>query len=274
MVQLTWVVNDTAGTSMRQEHGLSCWIETDDGHALLDTGSTSGVLLHNLRALGLDAGEIDALAISHAHDDHTGGLLGLLPYLRPGTPLFAHAALFEQRYSACSGTYVQRGIRVPPQTIAAQVDLRLDMLPRELLPGIWTTGEISSRPEPEGRSSHHYVWQDGMHVPDPYLDDMSLVLQLADGVFLLCGCCHAGLLNTIGHVQERWHHPLIGIAGGVHLGGATTETRERTAQALLDLPSLRYLWLGHCSGKAFMALMSERMPQRFRACKSGDTLLL
>jgi 7,8-dihydropterin-6-yl-methyl-4-(beta-D-ribofuranosyl)aminobenzene 5'-phosphate synthase len=274
MITLTWLVNDTAGATTRQEHGLSFWLETTTGNVLLDTGSTSDVLLHNLGVLGLDPNLIDALVISHAHDDHTGGLLGLLPHLEPRTPLYAHPALFQQRYSARSGTFVQRGIRVPPQAVAAQVDLRLDALPREVLPGIWTTGEIRHRPEPEGRSDHHYVWQDGAHIPDPYLDDMSLVLQLPDGVFLLCGCCHAGLLNTIGHVQDRWHRPLVGIAGGVHLTGASEGTRERTAQALLDLPFLRHLWLGHCSGDAFMEQMSQLMPERYQAGRSGDSLTL
>jgi 7,8-dihydropterin-6-yl-methyl-4-(beta-D-ribofuranosyl)aminobenzene 5'-phosphate synthase len=274
MITLTWVVNDKAGTRTQREHGLSFWIETGDGHVLLDTGSTSDVLLHNLRVLELDPVEIDALVISHAHDDHTGGLPGLLPRLKSRTPLYAHPALFEQRYSDRSGTYVQRGIRVPAQTVAVHVDLRLDVLPRKVLPGIWTTGQISHRPEPEGRSDHHYVWQDGSHVVDPYLDDMSVVLQLTGGVFLLCGCCHAGLLNTVQHVQDQWHQPVVGIAGGVHLTGATAETQDRTAQALLGLPSLRYLWLGHCSGDAFMQRMSRLTPDRYRAGCSGDSLTL
>lgn len=274
MITLTWVVNDRAGTRTQREHGLSFWIETGDGHVLLDTGSTSDVLLHNLRVLGLHPVEIDALVISHAHDDHTGGLLGLLPRLKPRTPLYAHPALFEQRYSARSGTYVRRGMRVPAQILAAHVDLRLDTLPREVLPGVWTTGQLSHRPEPEGRSDHHYVWQDGSHVADPYCDDMSVVLQLPGGVFLLCGCCHAGLLNTVQHVHDHCHRPLVGIAGGVHLAGATVETQDRTAQALLGLPSLQYLWLGHCSGDAFLQRMSRLMPERYRAGHSGDSLTL
>jgi 7,8-dihydropterin-6-yl-methyl-4-(beta-D-ribofuranosyl)aminobenzene 5'-phosphate synthase len=274
MVTLTWIVNDIARPPTCPEHGLSFWIEASDGNILLDTGSTGDVLLHNLHVLGLDPTQVDALAISHAHDGHTGGLMGLLPHLRPGTPLYAHPALFEQRYSARSCTFVQRGIRVPPQTIATRADLRPDALPRELLPGIWTTGEIPHRPEPEGRSDHHYVWQDGAYAPDPYLDDVSLVLQLPDGVFLLCGCCHAGLLNTITHVENRWRRPLIGIAGGVHLAGASGQTQERTAQALLDRSSLRHLWLGHCSGEAFVGRMQQHMPRRVRAGQSGESLTL
>jgi 7,8-dihydropterin-6-yl-methyl-4-(beta-D-ribofuranosyl)aminobenzene 5'-phosphate synthase len=212
--------------------------------------------------------------ISHAHDDHTGGLLALVPRLRPRTPLYAHPALFEQRYSHRGGSYVQRGIHVPAHILAPQLDLRLDAMPREVLPGVWTTGQIVHRPYPEGRSAHHYIWQDGSYVPDPYLDDMSVVLLTGDGVFLLCGCCHAGLLNTIDHVSERWQRPLVGVAGGVHLTEAPAETQERAAQALLELPALHTLWLGHCSGGAFTEHMSRLMPGRYRAGRSGDSLTL
>jgi 7,8-dihydropterin-6-yl-methyl-4-(beta-D-ribofuranosyl)aminobenzene 5'-phosphate synthase len=274
MISLTWIVNDIAGPCTQQEHGMSFWIETDDGRVLLDTGGSGDGLLHNLNALGLDPATINALVISHGHDDHTGGVLGLLPLLRPHTPLYAHPALFEQRFSHRSGTYVQRGMRVPAHILATQLDLRLDTMPREVLPGVWTTGQIVHRPYPEGRSEHHYVWQEGSYVADPYLDDISVVLLSGDSAFLLCGCCHSGLLNTIDHVRARWHEPLVGIAGGVHLTEAPVETQEHTAQALLELPALQTLWLGHCSGDAFVERMSQLMPGRYRAGRSGDSLTL
>ncbi|MFN2130613.1 MAG: MBL fold metallo-hydrolase [Anaerolineae bacterium] len=274
MISLTWIVNDVAGPRTEREHGMSFWIETDDGRVLLDSGGSGEGLLHNMDVLGLGPAAIDALVVSHAHDDHTGGLPGLLPLLRPHTPLYAHPALFEQRYSRRSGSYVQRGIHVPAHILATRLDLRLDTAPREVLPGVWTTGQIVHRPYPEGRSAHHYVWQDGSYIADPYLDDISVVLLTEGGVFLLCGCCHAGLLNTIVHVRDRWHQPLVGIAGGVHLTGAPVETQERTAQALLELPDLQTLWLGHCSGDTFMARMSQLMPGRYRAGRSGDGLTL
>ncbi len=89
-VQLTWVVNDVALGPLRQEHGYAVWIKMPGGTVLLDTGGSGDVLVGNLAALGLNPADLDAVVVSHAHDDHTGGLSDLLPLLRPGTPLYAH----------------------------------------------------------------------------------------------------------------------------------------------------------------------------------------
>jgi 7,8-dihydropterin-6-yl-methyl-4-(beta-D-ribofuranosyl)aminobenzene 5'-phosphate synthase len=108
---------------------------------------------------------------------------------------------------------------------------------------------------------------------DPYADDLSMVLQVRGGVFLLCGCCHAGLLNTIRHVERTWEQPLVGIAGGVHLNAATAETIARTVSAVAATESLRHVWLGHCSGGAFMERLAEAVPSgRYRPGLAGDRL--
>jgi metal-dependent hydrolase (beta-lactamase superfamily II) len=76
-------------------------------------------------------------------------------------------------------------------------DLRLCAEPAEVLPGVWTTGEIHDRPEPEGGSPNLVVRQGEEWQADRYRDDMSMVLETSDGLVLLRGCCHAGLLNTL-----------------------------------------------------------------------------
>ncbi len=214
-VQLTWVVNDVALGPLRQEHGYAVWIKMPGGTVLLDTGGSGDVLVGNLAALGLNPADLDAVVVSHAHDDHTGGLSDLLPLLRPGTPLYAHPTLFRRRYSTSSGKMVDRGIPVQEEVLSARMDLRLSAAPALVVPGVWVSGEISERPELEGRSAHHWVYEAGAFRPDPYEDDVSVVIEVGRGdYFLLCGCCHAGLLNTLKTVDSRWHGRWIGIGGG------------------------------------------------------------
>ncbi len=253
-VQLTWVVDDVAIAPLRHEHGYAVWIKVPRGTVLLDTGGSGEVLVGNLAALGLDPAELDAVVISHAHDDHTGGLSDLLPLLRPGTPLYAHPTLFRRRYSTASGEMVDRGIPLPEDILSSKVDLRLSAVSEQVLPGVWTSGEISNRPDLEGRSVHHWVREGDTLQPDPYEDDLSLVIEVGPGdYFLLCGCCHAGLLNTLQTVASRWHGRWTGIGGGVHMVGATSSQIGTTIKALNGLQSLDVLWLGHCSGEAFIA---------------------
>ena len=47
----------------------------------------------------------------------------------------------------------------------------------EILPHLWTTGEITRRPEPEGRSAAHFIQTVSGWAPDTYRDDLSLVLK-------------------------------------------------------------------------------------------------
>lgn len=170
VVELTWVVDDVAAAPLLAEHGFALWIEAPSGRVLLDTGGSGRVLLHNLEVLGLDPSRLDAVILSHAHDDHTGGLVSLLGALRSGAAIHAHPSLFTERYSTKSGAAEARGMRLAREELSAQVDLRLSAAPVEVVPGVWTTGEIGQRAHPEGRSRHHFVERDGRLVADPYED--------------------------------------------------------------------------------------------------------
>ena len=276
MITLTCVVEDSPAPPLKHEHGLAIWIETPEGNALFDTGGSSGVLMHNMTSLGFEPSMLDAVALSHAHYDHTGGLPALLSRLPAGTPLYAHPTLFRARYSDHRKGPRRKGlgaVNLTQEQLAARLDLRLSAEPQEILPGVWTTGEIRSRPYAEGRSARHTVIEDGEHVPDPYTDDLSLVLETDTGIFLLCGCCHAGLLNTLAKVRNCWDAPIVGIGGGTHLNKASQATLDKTVAALKGMDALKVAWLGHCSGEAFLAATREMLgPVRFRRCKGGTKI--
>lgn len=267
-VRLTWVVDDVAPAPLRAEHGYALWIESAAGQVLFDTGGSGETLIHNLELLDLDPQKLDAVILSHAHDDHTGGLPMLAPRLSPGTPVFAHPTLFRARYSRKSGTPQTRGIPVTRTSLDAHVSFRFNRDPIEVLSGVWTTGEIAPRPEPEGRSRWHFIERAGAFVADPYEDDLSVVLEVApDRLVLICGCCHAGLLNTLATVRRHWSGEIAAIVGGVHLAHAPEAVVARTVDVLSRMPGLQYLWLGHCSGAAIsetarVALVEVEVAQR------------
>ncbi|MBN1135316.1 MAG: MBL fold metallo-hydrolase [Anaerolineae bacterium] len=255
------------------EHGLAFLIETEGRRLLFDTGQSGTVLLHNLGLLGIDPETIDAVAISHAHYDHIGGLPALLEHLRSGAPLYANPDLFRQRFSRRQGQPESIGLSLTRETLAAHLMLNLDAKPREILPSLWTTGEITERPEAEGKSDYHLMREGGVLIADAYRDDMALVLDLGGRLVLLCGCCHAGLLNTLAHVERAFGQPIAFIAGGLHLTGATTKDLELVSRVLAAMPVLQRVYPNHCTGEtAFIALTQILGPSLVCPFPAGTVL--
>jgi len=71
--------NEVGSAGLRKGHGFSALIEDAGVPALLfDTGADGPTLLHNMKELNIDPQDISMIVISHAHDDHTGGLSEIL----------------------------------------------------------------------------------------------------------------------------------------------------------------------------------------------------
>ncbi|MGQ9586735.1 MAG: MBL fold metallo-hydrolase [Anaerolineae bacterium] len=254
------------------EHGASYLIESGGMRALFDTGSSGTVLLHNLRALEIAPGTLTALVLSHAHLDHTGGVAALAAW-QQGIALFAHPEIFRPRFRKGEDGYKQVGLQWPAARLREWFHPHLSAEPVEAIPNVWTTGEIRQREAPEGRSPRHYVQTPAGYIPDPYQDDLSLVLQTEKGLVLLCGCCHAGLVNTLRHVQSAFEGPLLGVVGGTHLMDADAEQLRQVVELLMAM-SVPRLWLNHCTGHKALAELARAFGERVQPCPAGTVLEL
>ena len=263
------------GSRLWGEHGLAFLIEMGQGCALFDTGQSGNVLIHNLALLGFRPADVDVLALSHAHRDHTGGLSMLIQYLNPSTPLYANPDLFRERYAEKDGELEDVGLELRMADLAARLAPVLDGAEREIAPGIWTTGAMVDRPHAQGGSKRHRMRHVDELVPDAYLDDMGLVLVEDDGLTLLCGCCHAGLLNTVDHVERVFTRPIRIIAGGLHLTSADDGDLAGICDALAVMPALERVYPNHCTGEAaFIALRGRLGTSVVRPCPAGTVITL
>jgi 7,8-dihydropterin-6-yl-methyl-4-(beta-D-ribofuranosyl)aminobenzene 5'-phosphate synthase len=274
MTKITCVVDNAVQrrSPFWGEHGLAFRIEVDQACALFDTGSSETVLLHNLGLMGECPRGANALILSHAHYDHTGGLVAVLSQ-KPGLPLYASPDLFRPRYTLQTGEYKSIGLPLTQDQLTDLADLHLSDAPAEVLPGLWTTGEIREHPEPEGRSPQHFVPDGDGWQPDPYRDDMSLVLETCEGSVAVCGCCHAGLLNTLAHVRRTFQRPIVAVMGGTHLMDADEAYLQHIVNELRDTYGSPRLHLNHCTGeRAYVALVNAFV-DRVTPCPAGTTLI-
>ena len=273
MKKITCVDDNTVQRSSQLwgEHGLAFWIETEHGCLLFDTGQSGVVLSHNLDILGLHLQSLNALALSHAHVDHTGGLRTILS-LNSGIPIYANADFSRARYSLSEGEYKSIGLSIPLEEVSQQADLHLSASPIEVLPDLWTTGEIGERLEPQGSSPNHFIFSDGEWLQDTYRDDMSLVVEAQEGLVLICGCCHAGLLNTLAHVKRTFQRPIIAILGGTHLVSADENDLEHVINLLRKQYDSLYFYLNHCTGERATVAMVNAFGNQVKPCPAGTTL--
>ncbi|MBE0697252.1 MAG: MBL fold metallo-hydrolase [Anaerolineaceae bacterium] len=273
MAKIICVVDNEAliDSNLNSEHGLSFWIETEDGNILFDSGQTAAALAHNLARLGLSPGDIDGLVLSHAHSDHTGGLEVVLSKNTRLT-LFAHADVFRPRYALRKGAYESIGLALEQADLARRVQVKLSDTPLEILPNLWTTGDIYERLEPEGSGAHLFIRGGDGWQPDPYRDDLSLVLKTPAGLVLICGCCHAGILNVLYHVERTFSAPIIAVIGGTHLVSADDPALEHVIQVLNErFPNLTF-YLNHCTGKPAFKKLVDSFGSRVNPCPAGTVV--
>ena len=273
-MKLTCLVDNTVKSSSPYwgEHGLSFLIESENRRVLFDTGASGTVLLHNLSMADTSPRRISALVLSHGHLDHTGGLAALLEQ-RPGLAVHAHPDVLRERFSRRDTEVRSVGLPMERALLRQRADLHLCGDSREIMSGVWTTGEITLRPEPEGRAKAHYVREGESYVSDPYKDDMALVLRGTEGLALLCGCCHAGLLNTLEHVQRAFGEYPRMILGGTHLIAADAQQIQHVIERLRQMgpPAL---YLNHCTGQAAQISLAVALGDLVSPCPAGSVLEL
>jgi len=282
VLRITVLVENTVHQpGLMAEHGLAFWIEADGRRVLFDAGQ-GFALRHNAQRLRIPLAEADAVALSHGHFDHAGGLTQL-PREMAGVPIHLHPAALQPRYSK-RGSESPRSIGIPDEALqwlqARPNLLRPTTKPVELAPGVWLSGEIPRHPSPDSPDgAGHFQDEAGIAQgffldqrctrPDPVADDQALLIHTTGGLVLLLGCTHSGLENTLAHADRlRGEVPLRAIIGGMHLLRADAPRLERAITALAARkPEL--IAAGHCTGSRAVALLRERFGRRWAPCEVG-----
>lgn len=254
------------------EHGWSVFIQTDQGNLLLDTGQGLGII-NNARILGLDLASLKGIVLSHHHYDHTGGLRSVLENINKSIPVYAHPNIFKESYVTRRGKIRYIGIPYKKELLEALgADFKFSNVSREIMPGIFLTGEIPRLTTYEKGDADLVVKSAGAFVKDNLIDDQSLVIKTVQGLFVILGCAHSGVINTLEYAraitgEERIHT----VIGGTHLGPVSDEQK---AESIKDLKKYNVAKLGvsHCTGLQTAARLAGEFGDKFLYCNVGTSI--
>ncbi|MCR5176256.1 MAG: MBL fold metallo-hydrolase [Anaerovibrio sp.] len=240
------VENQALSEGLSAEHGLSFFVETPETKFIFDCGHT-GLAWKNAEKMGINLSSAEFVVLSHSHYDHAGGFPSLLEYCQPGT-LYTGMNFWQEKFSydRDNDKYLYKGCGFTEadleewgiRHVECRESIRLDS-GAELFTDFGNSYSFETIPQKFVRGMEKK--------PDPFDDEICLLLKEQDGLCLVVGCSHQGILNITATVQERTGLPVRRIIGGIHLKGEGEAHINRTLDELKAL-GVTDLNLCHCSG--------------------------
>ena len=203
--------------------GFSCLIEFEGKTILFDTGGDGRILLENMKILKKDPKTINTAILSHIHGDHTGGLESLLRE-KSNLEIYVPGS-FPQDFDRAAKGYGATVARVTA--------------PLEICQGLHSTGEM-----------------------DHGLKEQSLIIDTQNGIVLVTGCAHPGIIEIIEKAKTMAGENIYMVIGGWHLFSDS----EREIKGIIDA----FLRMGiqkvapcHCTGDLAIAMFKKAYGKNF-----------
>ncbi|MFH1154762.1 MAG: MBL fold metallo-hydrolase [Pseudomonadota bacterium] len=240
------------------EYGLSLHLTDAKDTVLMDTGQGRS-LFSNARVLGIDLLKTDSLILSHGHFDHVGGVARFLT-ARGDIPIWAHPTLtsLHSRLVQGKGHFIGCHLNSGIKGLHPVNDLT------KITENVWAV-EV-----PEDRRNAQFLTRpdhlvvpggDGQWKLDPFSDDISLVVRGENGLSVLLGCAHAGVVNIMEEVSRQFEtRRFYAVVGGMHIGDGSNEFINRITDALVSRFTVSKWRPCHCTGFKAAAALAARAP--------------
>ena len=256
--------------SLTMDWGFAALVEYGGKRILFDTGNNAKIFEHNVKAVGVDLGNLDFVVMSHRHGDHMGGLAYLLK-VNPAVKIYApkeRSGVYGDDQP--SSTWYRKDASLPaeqryysgapPEIIhmgEAWPGANFQLIDRntEIAPGMYLIALVSDRP---GTLELH---------------ELSLAIRTPDGLVLVVGCSHPGVEHIVQEATAINPHINI-LFGGLHQIQAPDPEVERIATVLHNQYRLERVAPGHCTGEPEFAALKKTFGDHYVYAGVGSVVEL
>ncbi len=237
-----------ADTTLIAEHGISFYFECKGKRILFDTGA-SGAFIDNAEQLGIDISKVDLCIISHSHSDHIGGLKRFLS-INDHAKVYMKKSIIGDFYTKHIFKYIKCSI---DNSIFKQYSDRIVLIENddEIYKGVIITNIKKYRRIPSF-SKLLYKKQNGELIRDDLSHELFITVKTEQGVIVITGCSHLGILNILMTAKEKFGR-IYGVIGGFHLACGPWWKKEPNSEILaianyFKNNNIDYIYTGHCTG--------------------------
>lgn len=243
------------------EPGVSFYIR-DGGKKILFDAGYSDAFIRNAQKLNISLYDVDYIAISHGHIDHTWGFMPLIRLYTEAliegvgfkrAKLLIHPQAFAPKYH---GREVIGSI-IKEDVLRDYFELNPTKEPFWITDRLVFLGEIERVNDFENKKPVGKYMNQGILEDDFLIDDTALAYKSKEGLIIITGCSHSGICNIVEYTKKVCNDDRVSdIIGGLHLLDPDKEQLENT-KAYIKHIGVKQLHACHCTDLQSKLELSE-----------------
>ena len=248
-IKITTIVeNQSKHGNLLSEHGLSLLIECDNKCILFDTGA-SDLIVKNAMSLAVNPADIDYIILSHGHYDHTGGL----KYME-NKKVYVHPDIFIPKYKKINSQYKYIGLPHAREYYEKENNIEFVEVQQSTKLTENVELHVDFKKQVVG---DFYLRTNNNYIHNVFTDELALSINTNNGLVIVTGCAHSGIINIIEKViEDNGTRTIYALLGGFHLVNLSQKEVKIIAEKINHY-HIKKIGISHCTGDKLAKYLNE-----------------
>ena len=109
------------------------------------------------------------------------------------------------------------------------------------------------------------------YTKDSFTDEIAVALDTEQGIVVIVGCSHPGIMNILRTIEKRSGKKICGVVGGTHLMEADGERLRKTIDDLKEM-NINFIAVSHCTGEDNLETIKNNFGEKFIFNCTGNVI--